>query len=405
MGEIERTPMGRDRSKKKDSVVFNPPKDYPTASKILTGAFLLQVVWVLYFALESNVLPALGTYTLLVGLAIVVVEWSALKMGAYVSTGLLRNPPFDNPLAVPITAEEIAKANGETSKTMTKFKSQFWQLLIHAAMAALETLVLQQVAEVAGGDLFAEPWRCSLFEQPNPPLLDTVYLVQLAVWIVTAVCHIWAFEPQSDYFIMLAHHIVTIGLVGISYQNGFVRFGLMVLWIHDISDIPIDLLKLTNYLKLEDMGGFFLVEISFFSTMATWLWLRLYLYPVQVIYNACYFGYCNIIMLGATATFGWEAAYCPTEHHDKLSQTLQHWTWLASTHHGEEAPYPKTAFWALSTVVLLSVLLVMHVWWYFLFLRILKGIITSGSGHEAGRQQYEGDDETDSAAFKAAKDE
>ena len=50
----------------------------------------------------------------------------------------------------------------------------------------------------------------------------------------------------------------------------------MVLWIHDISDIPIDLLKvqqpascihshqpvqLTNYLKLEDMGGFFLVEV------------------------------------------------------------------------------------------------------------------------------------------------
>ena len=48
-------------------------------------------------------------------------------------------------------------------------------------------------------------------------------MAQLAIWIVTAVCHIWVFETQRDYFIMLAHHIVTIGLVAISWQNNFVR--------------------------------------------------------------------------------------------------------------------------------------------------------------------------------------
>jgi ceramide synthetase len=271
-------------------------------------------------------------------------------------------------------------------------------------MGALETVVLQETAALAGGDLFADPWRTSLFKPPlgaNPPLLDTVYLIQLAVWIMTAICHIWAFEPQSDYFIMLAHHIVTIGLVCISYQNGFVRFGLMVLWIHDISDIPIDMLKLTNYLRLEQTQGFFLVEISFLSTLASWAYLRLWVYPVQVIYHAAAYAVCNILVVGNVIT-SMNDAYCPTEGFtpDQLQQTMDAWTWLGSQYHGEQHPYPVMRFWAFCTCILLSVLLVMHVWWYFLFLRILKGIIFTGSTHEAGRQQYEGDDEKDAATLK-----
>ena len=165
--------MARDRSKKK-SVVFDPPKAFPMVSKAFTATFCLQLVWVGYIVWKLELLAATIAATLAVALAILITERSAEIIGGYISTRVLANEPFSNPLAVPVTPAEIKEAAGKPSKTMIKFKSQFWQLLIHVFMAGLETVVLQQTAEAAGGDLFADPWRCSLYEQPNPPLLQTV---------------------------------------------------------------------------------------------------------------------------------------------------------------------------------------------------------------------------------------
>ena len=51
------------------------------------------------------------------------------------------------------------------------------------------------------------------------------------------------------------HHVVTIALVWGSYSYNYVRIGTVVLYLHDLSDIMVDLLKLTNYMKLEGPKG------------------------------------------------------------------------------------------------------------------------------------------------------
>ena len=83
---------------------------------------------------------------------------------------------------------------------------------------------------------------------------------------------------------------------------------------------------------------------------------------------------------------------------EHIPMVQQHWEWLSSVQNGEPFPYTHTQFWAGTTVVLLTSLFLMHIWWYFLFLRILRKIVTSGSSHEAGRQEYEGDDEQTNVA-------
>ena len=47
------------------------------------------------------------------------------------------------------------------------------------------------------------------------------------------------------------HHIATIALVAGSWIHGFLRIGVLVLYMHDVSDIPLDLMKMFNYLKLQ----------------------------------------------------------------------------------------------------------------------------------------------------------
>ena len=43
----------------------------------------------------------------------------------------------------------------------------------------------------------------------------------------------------------------TIALVGCSYYYNYIRIGVLVLYLHDVSDIFADLLKLFNYCELE----------------------------------------------------------------------------------------------------------------------------------------------------------
>lgn len=162
-------------------------------------------------------------YIVAVGGAIFACDWFGRTSGTYLSTRVLRQEPFNNPLGIPVTPDEIAKAKGREPKNLIKFKSQFWQLVVHVSMSVVETYVLWQTAQLSGEDILVDPVRMQAYTEQNSPFLETVYLVQMAIWIVTSICHIWLFEPQSDYFVMLAHHIVTIALVAISLEWGFLR--------------------------------------------------------------------------------------------------------------------------------------------------------------------------------------
>ena len=114
---------------------------------------------------------------------------------------------------------------------------------------------------------------------------------------------------------MYVHHVVTIALVWGSYSYNYVRIG-TVLYLHDLSDIMVDLLKLTNYMKLEGrraaspppqpsattgrrppyaprlrghaIYASFLVEIC--SNFVTWFYLRLYVYPLHVVWRGVIYG-------------------------------------------------------------------------------------------------------------------
>ena len=47
---------------------------------------------------------------------------------------------------------------------------------------------------------------------------------------------------------MYTHHLVTTLLLLLSWNGQYVGIGILVLAAHDISDIPLDMLKMMNYL-------------------------------------------------------------------------------------------------------------------------------------------------------------
>ena len=125
-----------------------------------------------------------------------------------------------------------------------------------------------------------ELWRIS-YDVP----VHGLYLLQAAVWISTCFSHVCLEERRRDYILMLAHHVVTIGLVWLSYTFNFVAVGVVTMFIHDASDVFIDLMKLSNYLQLEGLRGFFIVETCYVANLVSWAYVRLYMLPVHVIWR------------------------------------------------------------------------------------------------------------------------
>ena len=85
-------------------------------------------------------------------------------------------------------------------------------------------------------------------------------------------------DPQ-----MFAHHIAFVGLMGLSYMASYFRIGMVVLMLHDISDVPVDLMRLFNTLKW-DTGA----AVMWVASVVMWLVCRLVIYPVTCVIPAIF---------------------------------------------------------------------------------------------------------------------
>ena len=54
---------------------------------------------------------------------------------------------------------------------------------------------------------------------------------------------------RRDWLESMIHHVVTVGLLAYSYYVNFTRVGIMIMLVHDISDIFLEISKLSRYAK------------------------------------------------------------------------------------------------------------------------------------------------------------
>jgi ceramide synthetase len=172
-------------------------------------------------------------------------------------------------------------------------------------------------------------------------------------------------HAHKDYVMMYVHHLATIALVAMSYWSGLTRIGLIILFIHDCSDIGIDLLKLSNYLSIDGPRNFFLVEVSYACAIVMWIYFRLWYFPVYIIYYG---------VVGALGYIG------PSVHgHVPAIETIS-------------GPYRDQIMIVVACgVFLLTLLFCMHVFWFFLLIRILVRMICESDRKKIGNDEYEGD--------------
>jgi len=81
---------------------------------------------------------------------------------------------------------------------------------------------------------------------------------------------------RKDFWALCAHHVITLLLILISYNSGYTSIGVVLGMCHEPSDLLLSVAKICRYLGMKTTG-----DVTFFAFVISWLYFRLYVYPVK----------------------------------------------------------------------------------------------------------------------------
>lgn len=308
----------------------------PLLNHFLTALFIVEVVslvWV--FRGEPLVIGGVLVLVAVTKVGADCARYVALRVGVAVSERLERNP--------------LAKA-----VTRRKLQEQAWQLAVHVLMSMM-----------AAPALTGDNHPSSIADVPS--LVKWCMLTELAIYVYTTVQHRWFDERRKDYFVMFVHHVVTVGIiVGGGVILNHWQYSLYVVFLHDVSDIFIDLVKIANHMELSGARHLFIVEMVFGVNLFTWAYFRLYKLPLLI----------------------WTSLMDPASCQEAWRQR--------GISLGGEGFWTQYDPFFLVNFAGLTILAFLHWYWFYLLVRIAwrMGRDDQG-GHKAGKEYYEGESGSD----------
>jgi hypothetical protein len=196
--------------------------------------------------------------------------------------------------------------------------------------SAIDFYVKEHVVDEGAGEETTTTTKAVEVGVPPPLLL---------LWTPIFTLH-WSTTVRGDFREMMAHHIVTNTLIFFSSYYRLTRVGSMVFLIHDISDVPIDMSKLANFVKWRVT-----TIVCFFIMVLLWVVTRLTIFPFVI---------CGSVI---------------TESYEYLVVR------------GSLDPALHDAYY-LFFYALLGALVMLHVTWFVILLRIGWTLVTTGERHD-----------------------
>ncbi|KAG7384404.1 Ceramide synthase 6 [Phytophthora boehmeriae] len=135
---------------------------------------------------------------------------------------------------------------------------------------------------VLGGDGVIREAYLMLHEPPSTSL-KYYYFVQLGYHFHSLLFMLFFSPIRNDFIEMLLHHLVTIILIGGSYLANYAAMGALVAFTHDIGDVTGYAIK-----SVVDTGNTPLIGFMYIVLLISWGYTRLYVYPFHLIYNAIF---------------------------------------------------------------------------------------------------------------------
>lgn len=100
--------------------------------------------------------------------------------------------------------------------------------------------------------------------------------IQLGYHIFSLIQHIFN-KAKNDYIDMLLHHLMTVALVGLAYFMNYVAISILVLLVHDLSDVFGYLVRIFIDTEYKNFA-----VLCYVGLLMSWLYFRLIVLPFEI---------------------------------------------------------------------------------------------------------------------------
>jgi hypothetical protein len=155
-----------------------------------------------------------------------------------------------------------------------KLSTNMFKLIFYIFMTVLGYILLKQL-DYFPTSLGGKGYLMKIFESGypgtfyhwKPDYFDFYYLTALGFCVTDLIWLVFVYELQSDFIMMLLHHICTISLLSFSFLTNYSNIGCIVLILHDIGDIFVYVTRIVintdakSFIKLSTATLFVLIFI------------------------------------------------------------------------------------------------------------------------------------------------
>ncbi|KAK6261797.1 hypothetical protein QUC31_007613 [Theobroma cacao] len=240
----------------------------------------------------------------------------------------------------------------DSRKKLNKFKESAWKCVYFLSSECLTIYVS-----------YGEPWFTNtkyFWEGPGEQVwpdqkiklkLKGLYMYVGGFYTYSVFALLFWETRRSDFVVSMVHHIASIILIVLSYICRFARVGSVAFALHDGSDVFLEIGKMSKYSGFE-----WPASVSFILFALSWTILRLILFPFWVIWSTSY----------------------------EVLLTLDM----------EKHMVDGSIYYYLFNTLLFS-LLVLHIYWWVLIIRVIIRQIHSGGQVDDVRSDSEDDEHDD----------
>jgi hypothetical protein len=159
-------------------------------------------------------------------------------------------------------ASTAAKRNKVAKFSSCAFKTLFFIIIVYLEWAVLIS------QEYTPRMLFGNGETSKLWTSDFVPSeeLVSVFMASLGYHIHSTIYHVFLVERRSDFHQMVLHHIVTLWLMILSFLEGHIRIGTLIVFTNDIADIFVYSTRMlgdTVFVK-SSIISYILLTISYF---------------------------------------------------------------------------------------------------------------------------------------------
>ncbi|KAJ4756956.1 LAG1 longevity assurance 2 [Rhynchospora pubera] len=185
------------------------------------------------------------------------------------------------PTANDLQLQDNHHANKQNNKVnkIIKFSESMWKLTYYLGVQCWALLIICRQPWSLHTRLYFAAW-------PNQPLnfsLMLFYMCQCGFYIYSIGALVAWETRRKDFSVMMSHHIVTTFLITYSYLTRFFRIGMIILALHDTSDVFLEVAKLFKYSEREVAAS-----VCFGLFAISWFLLRLIYFPFWIIRTSSY---------------------------------------------------------------------------------------------------------------------